>query len=360
MSPLRPASELFSQVIGQDQAVTFLKSAALRPVHSYLFVGPRGAGSRPAAVGFAAALLCPDAGCGQCETCRRALFGTHPDLVFFERTGAALSVDDARRLALLALRRPFEAGRQVLVVTDMHLAVRSAPVLLKTVEEPPPTTIFVLLADVIPPELVTIASRCAIVNFRPLTTTSIQAWLEAEHLERRRAHAIAQGAAGDLERARLLAEDTGYAERQELWRSVPRRLSGDGAAVGELVRELLNATDAALAPLRERHAHELEVLEAEAASFGERGAPRRREILERQHREERRFRGEEILAGLAVLARSYRDRMREAMSAGAGFDELDRCVRATGAIGRAAASFERNPNETLLVESLLIAIGPQD
>ncbi len=77
-----------------------------------------------------------------------------------ERTGPAVGVDEARRLVGLSQHRPFESTRQVLVVGDVHLAIRSAPALLKTLEEPPPSTVFVLIADDVPPELVTVASRC--------------------------------------------------------------------------------------------------------------------------------------------------------------------------------------------------------
>ena len=154
-------------MVGQPRAVAALRAAARNPVHAYLFRGPAGSGAAAAARAFAAAVLCPDGGCGHCETCRRALAGTHPDLVSVERTGASLGVDEARRLVALAQRRPYEAARQVLVVHDVHLAIRAAPALLKTVEEPPGATVFVLLADDMPPELATVASRCVEVALPP-------------------------------------------------------------------------------------------------------------------------------------------------------------------------------------------------
>src|SRR5271170_2470775 len=94
-----PVAALFDQVVGQPRAVTQLTAAARRPVHAYLLHGPPGSGKRAAARGLAAALLCPDGGCGQCNTCRRALAGTHPDLTMVERSGAALDVEEARTVA---------------------------------------------------------------------------------------------------------------------------------------------------------------------------------------------------------------------------------------------------------------------
>lgn len=352
----RPVPSLFDEVVGQPAAVASLRAAARHPVHAYLFRGPPGAGSRPAARGFAAALLCPDGGCGACEACRRALAGTHPDLVTVERTGAALGVDDARRMVALAQRRPFEAERQVLVVADVHLATRSAPALLKTVEEPPSTTVFVLLADDLPPELATVASRCVEVAFPPVPAASVAEWLVARGTARDRAVMVAEGAGGDLDRARLLTEDPGFADRAALWRSVPSRLDGHGAAAAALARELLAAVDAALAPLRARHAEELEALGAEAESLGERGVPGRRELVDRQHREERRWRADELRAGLGMLARAYRERLADSLPLGV-HDEASGYAEAVDLVTAAATSLKRNPNETLLLEALMVRLG---
>lgn len=351
-----PAASMFAEVVGQPAAVAALRAAARQPVHAYLFRGPPGTGSRPAARAFAAALLCPQGGCGRCETCRQALAGTHPDLVVVERTGASLGVDDARRLVGLAQRRPFEADRQVLVVADVHLATRSAPALLKTVEEPPPSTVFVLLADDLPPELVTVVSRCVEVPFPPVPSRAVAEWLEGRGTSPERAALVAEGARGDLDRARLLVEDPGFVDRSTLWRSVPSRLDGHGATAGALARELLTAVDGALEPLRARHAEELAALAAEAESMGERGVPGRKDLVDRQHREERRWRADELRAGLGILARAYRARLADQVASGAP-DEVRGYAEAVGLVTEAAASLRRNPNETLLLESLLVRLG---
>lgn len=361
----RPVPELFDAVVGQPRAVEALRAAARNPVHAYLFVGQPGAGPRAASRAFAAALLCPDGGCGECRSCRRALAATHPDLVVVERTGAALDVEDARRLISLALRRPLEASRQVLVVSDVHLAERSAPALLKTVEEPPRSTVFVLLADDVPPELATVASRCAEISFPPVPPSAIAAWLAGQGTEPDRAQAIAEGSGGDLDRARLLAEDPSYAKRLALWRSVPGRLDGHGATAGSLARELLAATEAALAPLRAEHAAALEALEVDAKAMGERGVPGRKDVVDRQHREERRWRTDELRTGLGVLARAYRDRLADALgavTAGAGAaaprpGEARSDAEAVALIGEAAAGLKRNAQETLLLEALFVRLA---
>lgn len=355
--PSAPSPALFSEVVGQPHAVGALRAAARRPVHAYLFVGSPGSGVRPAARAFAAALLCPTGGCGTCDACRRVLGGTHPDLVTVERTGAAIGVDDARRLVALSLRRPREAARQVLVVTDAHLAARAVPALLKTIEEPPPSTVFVLLADDVPPELVTVASRCVEIAFPPLPTAVVADWLRGRGVEPEHARIVADAAGGDLDRARLLAEDLGFAERLGLWRAVPARLDGQGAVAAALARELLAAVEGALEPLRARHAAEVEALAEESEALGERGVPGRKEVVDRQHRAERRWRTDELHAGLGVLARAYRDRLADALGRP---DEARGCEAAIASVGEAAAALRRHPQETLLLEALFVRLGRLD
>jgi DNA polymerase-3 subunit delta' len=355
-----PSPSLFEAVVGQPGAVAALRVAARRPVHAYLLSGPAGSGSRPAAVGFAAALLCPNGGCGDCPVCRRVLAGTHPDLVVVERTGAALGVDQARQLVGLAQRRPLEAQRQVIVVTEVHLALRSAPALLKTVEEPPASTVFVLLANALPPELATVASRCVTVSFPPVPRAAVEQWLVSRGTPPALAGAIAEGAAGDVDRARLLADDPGFAERLVLWRSVPDALDGRGATAAERARALLAAIDAGLEPLRAAHAAEVQRLTEEAETFGERGLSGRRELIERQHREERRWRTDELRIGLGVLARAYRDRLADAVAARSDAGSARRAradEQAVDLLTAVTASLEHNPNELLLLEALLVRLG---
>jgi DNA polymerase-3 subunit delta' len=351
-----PVPGLFAAVIGQPDAVAMLRACARAPVHAYLLRGSVPV-TRVAARGFAAALLCPDGGCGRCDHCRRALSGSHPDLVMVERTGASLSVDDARRLIGISQRRPLESARQVLVVADVHLALRAAPALLKTVEEPPSSTVFVLLAEHVPPELVTVASRCAPVLFPPVPTAVVVEWLQGRGIVPEVAAAIAEGAGGDVYRAQLLAEDESYGARLALWRSIPSRLDGSGATVVELTSAALHATESALQPLQRRHADEMAALAAEAEMLGERGVPGRKDIVDRQHREERRWRTDELRAGLAVLARSYVDRLAGALANEGHSSSARGCAQAVDLVNEAAASFDHNPNETLLLEALLVRLG---
>lgn len=359
-----PVSALFADVVGQGDAVAQLRAAGRQPVHAYLLVGQPGLGQRSLVRGFAAALLCPRGGCGECDVCRRALAAVHPDVVEVERSGALVSVDDARRVVRVAQRRPLEAHRQVIVVSDIHLARLAAPVLLKTLEEPAGQTVFVLLADSVPAELATVASRCVRIELRPVPPAELGRWLTATGMAAELAEELAEAAGGSIDRARLLAEDAGFAQRRALWRSVPSRLDGTGAAAASLAQELLASAEEAVEPLRARHQAEIQQLGSDAEQRGERSLPRRKEIEDRQNREERRWRTDELRAGFAVLAAAYRDRLvalggptMPAAWSGRTAERVRELSAAIIVVERSAAELIRNPNESLLLEAMLVRLS---
>jgi len=341
----------FEQVVGQTRAVAQLRAAAAHPVHAYLLVGPPGSGKRAAATAFAATVLCGEAGCGECAACTRVLHGVHPDVVLVERTGAAILVDEAREIARLAARSPVEGGRKVLVLTDFHLVDRAAPALLKTIEEPSASTVFVILADYLPPELVTIASRCVVIEFNAVADEVVAEVLVRDGLDAGDAQRVAAAANGNIARARLLASDAGFAGRQDLWAAVPERLDGHGATVAVLAGDLIASVEGVLEPLRVRQADEIERLDEQAKAQG--GRVRKKDLEDRHRREQRRARMDELRAGLAVLARSYRDRLAGGSGGAASADALD-------AIRKAREALINNPNETLLLQAMLVRLSQSE
>jgi DNA polymerase III subunit delta' len=347
-------TDVFSIVIGQERAVAALRAAAAAPVHAYLLVGAPGTGAPEAVRAFAAALLCPAGGCGACEHCRAALEGSHTDLVYFRRRGASLRMEELKEAVNRSLRAPRSATRQVLVIEDVHLIGDVAPVLLKAVEEPPATTVFLLVADDVPPQLVTLASRCVEIDLPSLDEATVARALVAAGAEPGRALAAAAAAGGRLDRARLLVADEGFAQRIARWQQVPGRLNNSGATVVAVVNELLEAVDEPVALLRSEQERELQLLEETAAGSGERGVRGRADIVARQRREQRRVRTDELRAGLATLAAVYRDRVLSSPGAPA---RIHSAVAAVDAIDATADALVRNPNEHLLLESLLLRLG---
>ena len=187
--------------------------------------------------------------------------------------GASISVNQAREVARMALRTPRAAPYQVLVLVDFHLVDEAAPALLKTIEEPPDTTVIIITAETVPSPFVTIASRCVQVQFKPLDDEAIIEVLMGEGVEVATATAVAEAAGGRLDRARLLARDPGFAQRLQRWRTVPSRLDGTGARVAELADELLASIAEPLEVVRTRQAEELALLQEQAERRGENNDP---------------------------------------------------------------------------------------
>ena len=159
-----------------------------------------------------------------------------------------------------------------------------------------------------------------------------------------RGAAVASG--GSIVRARVLASDPDLAARRAAFAAVPRQLDGTGATVMRLVDDLLARIEAAAAPLAERHAVEVAALDERIARYGERGSGKRT-LDERHKRELRRHRTDELVSGLTVMAGTYRDAIV------AGTRDPDAVAGAVAAIHEALEAFERNPNESLLLQNLL-------
>jgi DNA polymerase-3 subunit delta' len=245
------------------------------------------------------------------------------------------------------------------VLPDLHLAGEKVPVLLKTLEEPAASTVYLALAEFVPPELVTIASRCVLVEFGPLSEEQVTEALVAEGVPPGTAGPVAALAGGRLDRARLLARDPGTEARRRAWEEVPARLDGTGATIAVLAQELLEHLKASAEPLTARQ-------EAEVARLAEQNArqfkavPSRvaqsaarsgtQELEARHKREQRRQRADELRTGLAVLARAYRDRVA------AGALPPPHGAEAVRLIDGLSADLAFNPGEQLAVQALLVRL----
>ncbi len=350
IEPTGEVSDPFAGVIGQEAAVAFFRSSLRAPVHAYLLLGPHGSGKRTTALAFAAGLLAAvTSPVDRRRTIELALAEQHPDLVVVEREGAAISAVQADEIVRRASRSPMEGSRKVLVLDEFHLvSPAAASKLLKTIEEPPSGTFFVVLAEEVTPDLVTIASRCVQVGLASLSVDVVRDALIASGVEPESATSVAAYAEGDLARARLLATDPRLAIRLQSWRSMPGRLDGKGSTATELVDEIRANLDSAEAPLKHRQSQEIDELNERVERYGQRGSGTR-QLDERHRRERRRLRTDEVRMGLTALARAYRDEMAVAA-------DPYPAIEAIAAIHRAAEALIRNPNEELLLVALLLAL----
>jgi DNA polymerase-3 subunit delta' len=201
----------FASIYGQEGPITVLKSALekKRVPHAFLFYGAEGIGKRTTALVFAKALNCEAGGadaCDACTSCRKIDSGNHPDILIVRPDGQFIKVADIKELQERMRFRPLEGVRRVVIIDDAErMNITSANSLLKTLEEPSPTNVFVLVSS--RPHLLplTILSRCHQLRFNPVQRDVISAYLEKEHaLAPDRALILASSSGGSIGRALAL------------------------------------------------------------------------------------------------------------------------------------------------------------
>lgn len=347
---------MWDQVVGQERAVAMLQRAAERPVHAYLLVGPRGSGIETAARCFAALLIGADGD-------DRVLRGRHPDVVEFRPVATMYSVERDVRAAILPAvhASPVETESKCVVLLEAdRLNPESSNTLLKSIEEPPPRTIVILVAESAAEVLDTIRSRCQRVDFGALGTDVLLTELERRGVPEARSRLAAALAGGRLDRAVALTGP--LAGLRDAFVDVPARVDGTGAMALALTEGLGEVIKDTLAGLEAAQKAELEDLEEEIErrQYATRTAQAmRKRVTDRQKREARRSRIDALLEGITAIESVYRD----ALANDAPPINLDRdrilvepaaAARALDACREARAAFEFNPSEALLLERLVM------
>ena len=321
---------MWEAVRGQERAVATLQAAAASPSHAYLLVGTRGSGVVEGARAFAATIVgaTDDRGAGLVTR------GAHPDVVEFEPTTATYTLaneicapragETARRDTALPRvipeihKAPIEGDRKVVMVRD---ADRMEPTvgntLLKSIEEPPPRTVILLVTDRPDALLATIRSRCQRVDFAyapPARTAAIDA---------------VRGA----------------------FAAIVPHVDGRAATTVELVESLEAALNDAGAASEASAAAELEALDGDIEARGyppRTAAALRRRLGERQRQELRRAKTDALIEGISAIEQAYLDVLAGASSPVAlditrASDALDTCRAA-----RLADEFNPNVGSLLL------------
>lgn len=196
---------VFADLVGQEAVVEQLTAAASGHgmTHAWLFTGPPGSGRSVAARAFAAALQCPDQGCGTCESCHQALSGNHPDVAVIVPEGLHLLIEQAREVIQRSSRQPTRGRWQVTLIEDAdRMEERTSNTLLKAVEEPPPHSVLLLCAPSVDDLLPTIRSRCRLVQLRTPSAEAVQSVLLADGVDPAMAAFAAQASQGHIGRAR--------------------------------------------------------------------------------------------------------------------------------------------------------------
>ena len=301
--------------------------------HSWLFTGPPGSGRSVAAEAFAPAPGCDNpavVGCGACDQCRSAAAGSHPDISWIRTDGVTIPVEAVRDIIRTSAVLPSVARWRVVIVEDAdRLGDSGANALLKSVEEPPAHTVFLLCAPSTDPEdiSITLRSRCRHVYVPTPSKEEVEAVLRADAalgLSDEQAHWAAEVSGGHIGRARHLASDEAARTKRATALKLPGLIyrSGEGYRfTAELVK---TATTEAAASLEERDARELAELESSlgmgakgrGVARAQTGAAGQIKELEKQQKNRRtRMLRDSLDLALIDIAGLYRDAMMMAVGA---------------------------------------------
>jgi DNA polymerase III subunit delta' len=375
---------VWDDVVGQDRAVQVLRAAVTEPsamTHAWLITGPPGSGRSNAARAFAAALQCPQSGCGRCQACTTTLAGTHADVTVVATEKVTFSIDEVRDLIGLAQRSPSQGRWRVVVLEDAdRMTERTSNVLLKAIEEPPPRTVWLLCAPSPEDVVVTIRSRARRVALRIPPVEDVAALLVArDGADPAVADAAARAAQSHIGLARRLARDPEARQRRARTLALAASLRGVGDAVLTAAELVEVATAESTAATADRDAAEKAALLRSLGADGGGTLPpalraQVRQLEEDQKRRATRAQRDVLDRALVDLLSLYRDVLVVQLGAEVGLVNVaeaevvqglaagstpEQTVRRMDAIGEARTRLAGNVAPLLAMEAMAVALRPQ-
>ncbi|MGO2862491.1 MAG: DNA polymerase III subunit delta' [Brevibacterium sp.] len=371
---------IFDELVGQDDVVTQLEYALRSPAamtHAWLFTGPPGSGRSNAARAFAAALI--SGGEENTEVTARVLAGHHESLTIMSTQKSVISIDEVRELVSKAQSAPVNSAWRVVIIEDAdRMMERTANVLLKAIEEPPPATVWLLCAPSPIDVLTTIRSRCRPVRLRiPSRDAVAQLLIERDSVGEDKARWAAAVAQNHIGRAKYLAlNESAGAERKAIL-AIPGKLTSVGATIRLAGRIVDEAAETAKSRVEARNAAERSELMTTLGIEGEKTVPpsaraQIRKLEEEQKRRSVRARNDELDRIFLELMSLYRDilmyqlGMREGWI-NAGEDDLiaeqgnrdgaDTTLLRIDAITEARRRLQTNMSPVLIVESAFVLLS---
>ncbi len=373
---------VWDDLVGQPQTVTTLDRAVRDPAamtHAWLLTGPPGSGRSTAARAFAAALNCPEHGCGACRECQTSLDGTHSDVTIVATEGLSIRVEDARELVVEAAHRPSVGRYRVVIIEDAdRLTERAADALLKALEEPSERTVWLLCAPSYEDVIVTIRSRSRHVRLRtPPAKAVAELLVRRDGIDLAMAMYAARAAQSHIGLARRLARDDDARRRRREVVQMAGRIRSVPDAVGAAADLASIATEESGASSAERDAAErarlLETLGADTSARTQ--PPHVRAQIASLEKEQKtratRFARDVVDRSLIDLLSVYRDAL--VVRFGSSVDlvnedaraEVDALARAMGpdeilaamaAIGTARTRIDANVPLLLALEAMAISL----
>ena len=215
----------FRDIIGQEQLKEHLQGAIERNKvsHAYIINGERNSGKEFIAKVFAMALECTDRKDGEpcqvCHSCKQALSGNHPDIIFVSHEKPnVIGVDDIRnQINGDVAIKPYSSPKKIYIMNEGEkMTVQAQNALLKTLEEPPEYAVIIILTTNLETLLPTILSRCVVLNMKPVKDEQIKSFLMKEmEIPDYKADVCVAFARGNVGKARLLAKSEEFDKVRE-------------------------------------------------------------------------------------------------------------------------------------------------
>jgi len=216
----------FGDLLGQDKPLSLIQDsiAKNRLSGGYIFSGPEGIGKKRAAKILAQALNCTaeaERPCGSCSSCLKTEKLQHPDLYIIEHEEAQIKIEDIREMQRQASLRPYEGEKKVFLIDNAHrLNPESANSLLKILEEPPASSLFILITHKPQAIFKTVLSRCKTIKFAPLARVRLENILIKNYaIDKSSAHFLAFYSEGRLGLALRLKDSLSLGEKNRIFDS---------------------------------------------------------------------------------------------------------------------------------------------
>ena len=355
-------SGVWSPLIGQDRTVEILQRAVNGDpnamTHGWLITGPPGSGRSVAAKAFAAALQCPHGGCGECQVCRTVLTGAHPDVHLVSTERLTIGVDEIRELARKGSMFPTTGDWQIIVIEDAdRITERGADALLKSLEEPPARTVWILCAPNPVDLIITIRSRLRRVHLTTPTDAQVTELLvQRDGINPKLAELAARAAQGHIGRARALAQNPDLMQTRRTTLLLPTMLTTVEACL-TTAQQLIESTSAqAKASTAETDEAERTALLSVLGSKIARGDSALRELDEQQKLRVKRLQRDALDQILTEFTSWYRDVLSTQLIPTVGNDDGPRLINPDLRAEISYAASCSTPEQTMArIDALLAA-----